>query len=250
MRPVARCPGLPHYTRAFLCTCHLVSTRNNSCAPAHCGRRLPSRFTPRRRLQIHNNGDAQPYTASPRSVHTSASQAVDSEVLPDTFAEAKPARRVATALENMALADPPPPLAGGFVLVNERVVGGQAIVNFARGDRVGTYDQYAVKFFLQKKDFEREVRLYKDAELRRAMPRLFAAVANRGGEWRSRGGLVLPPHIVLERGVTLRDWSREARKYGELLNLFEQVRSAGWRGVAVHVCDGFHRALQTLHQTR
>ena len=157
-------------------------------------------------------------------MHTSASHAVDSEVAPATFASTKPALRLATALENMALADPPPPLMGGFVLVNERIVGGQAVVNFARGGRTGTYEQYAVKFFLQRSDFEREVRLYKDGALRRAMPRLFVANGNRGGEWRSRSGLPLPPHIVLERGVTLREWSRVARKYGELLNMFEQVR--------------------------
>ena len=48
------------------------------------------------------------------------------------------------AIDNMNAANPPRVFAEQFYLLNERIVGGQALVNFAR-DRDGGFFQYAVK---------------------------------------------------------------------------------------------------------
>ena len=50
----------------------------------------------------------------------------------DTLAEADPMQRLLVALENMATADPPRLFAHKYALLNERAMGGQAVVNFAR----------------------------------------------------------------------------------------------------------------------
>jgi hypothetical protein len=57
--------------------------------------------------------------------------------------------------------------------------------------------------FVQEADFVAEVALYQDRVLRRALPPLCQATANRDRTVTSRSGYVFPPFIVLERGVTL-----------------------------------------------
>jgi hypothetical protein len=53
-------------------------------------------------------------------------------------------RALLEELRDIATADPPQLFAGKYVLLNERVAGGQALVNFAR-DSTGGYYQYAIK---------------------------------------------------------------------------------------------------------
>lgn len=56
--------------------------------------------------------------------------------------------RLERALEKLAEAEPPQLFAGRYVLLQERVAGGQAIVNFARGRGAGL-TQYAIKCVIQ-----------------------------------------------------------------------------------------------------
>ena len=64
---------------------------------------------------------------------------------------------------------------------------------------------YAIKFFLKRKDFEDEVRMYRDPALRDTLPTILHATANEDGALRSRSGYTLPPFVVLERCATA--WS-------------------------------------------
>ena len=62
----------------------------------------------------------------------------DTGAMPDAHA------KLLCALENLAAADPPRVFARRYVLLQERSVGGQAVVNYARG-RDGGLFQYALK---------------------------------------------------------------------------------------------------------
>ena len=62
----------------------------------------------------------------------------DTGAMPDAHA------KLLCALENLASADPPRVFARRYVLLQERSVGGQAVVNYARGRDGGLY-QYALK---------------------------------------------------------------------------------------------------------
>ena len=79
----------------------------------------------------HTNRD---YTDSPMS-----------SLLPKRTEEHDDAHaRLVVALENFANAEPPQLFAGKYLLLDERVVGGQAVVNFARGPG-GSIFTYAIK---------------------------------------------------------------------------------------------------------
>ena len=79
----------------------------------------------------HTNRD---YTDSPMS-----------SLLPKRTEEHDDAQaRLVVALENFANAEPPQLFAGKYLLLDERVVGGQAVVNFARGPG-GSIFTYAIK---------------------------------------------------------------------------------------------------------
>ena len=122
----------------------------------------------------------------------------------------------------MATADPPELFDGRFLLMNERVEGGQALVSFAR-EASGTFAQYAIKFFFKRADFESETALYSHPELRRTLPTAVRANANEGGALRSRGGLPFPPYLVLARGMTLLTWNAEERGFGAVMSMFESL---------------------------
>ena len=63
---------------------------------------------------------------------------------PATVDEPEEKERILAALENMTLANPPHLFAERYRLKDERVVGGQAVVVFARDDCEGFF-QYAIK---------------------------------------------------------------------------------------------------------
>lgn len=111
-------------------------------------------------------------------------------------------------------------------MVQERsshlVQGGQALVVFAR-DASGAFEQYAIKFFHKRDEYEAEARLYEHAQLRKTLPRLVAAVDNEEGAVRSHGGFRFPPYIVLARGVTLAAWAQTPRRFGAVINLMESL---------------------------
>ena len=64
------------------------------------------------------------------------------------------------------------------------------------------------RFFYNAQDYQDEVALYQDADLRALLPELLAANNNANGAVRSSTNFVFPPHIVLERGITLTEWVR------------------------------------------
>ena len=61
-----------------------------------------------------------------------------------TLAEPDALAQLRTALENVAATKPAVDFAGRYLLLQERVEGGQAVVNFAR-DANGGVSQYAIK---------------------------------------------------------------------------------------------------------
>ena len=62
----------------------------------------------------------------------------------NTLSKTECRAQLVTALEHISREHPPPVFAGRYVLLQERVSGGQAVVNFARGAD-GGYFQYAIK---------------------------------------------------------------------------------------------------------
>ena len=67
------------------------------------------------------------------------------------------------------------------------------------------------RLFLERQEFEQEVGLYRDPVLKRVLPDLIRAHDNADGAVRSRSGFVFPPFFVLERGMTLSEWSAQER---------------------------------------
>lgn len=79
-----------------------------------------------------------------RTADTAATGSSWGGVAPATLEGANAKRRILTALANMAAEEPPAVFAGRYVLLQERVVGGQAVVNFARSHD-GGFSQFAIK---------------------------------------------------------------------------------------------------------
>jgi hypothetical protein len=57
-----------------------------------------------------------------------------------------PHAQLQAALENMAACDPPQRFLGKYIITGERMMGGQAVVQFARGGDGGFF-QFAIKYF-------------------------------------------------------------------------------------------------------
>lgn len=96
---------------------------------------------------------------------------------------------------------------GRFELYGQvhRRVGGQGIVQFARGRYDD--DEFAIKFFLNRVAFEREEALYTREDLRRMMPAVKDIVPNTDGAICNAAGYVFPPCIVVEKGESLDEWA-------------------------------------------
>eukprot|EP00892_Ulva_mutabilis_P008326 jgi/Ulvmu1/5866/UM025_0128.1 len=143
-----------------------------------------------------------------------------------------------SSFDNMPLPDRPPPPPGasltarkqyteyqlntlelsrieildGLVLLsglNARILGGQAVVQFARDRRSDL--PYALKFFLCESAFADEARLYTDptTPLGRFLPRVRNIVeAGADAAVRDANGRPLPPCIAMEKGESLDLWMR------------------------------------------
>ena len=61
--------------------------------------------------------------------------------------------------------------------------------------------------------------LYRDITLAATLPAMLHASANDDGGARSRSGYVFPPFLVLERGMTLREWMQRRRGFGETVTM-------------------------------
>lgn len=46
---------------------------------------------------------------------------------------------------------------------------------------------------------------------------------NSSAEALSQSGYAFPPYIVLERGLTLKEWAKQERSFGEILGLVERL---------------------------
>ena len=96
--------------------------------------------------------DTNPRAASLSRAHATAAStsrgytdSPHSSLLPRRTPETDDAHaRLVAALQNFAAAEPPQLFAGKYLLLQERVVGGQAMVNFARVPG-GSIDSYAIK---------------------------------------------------------------------------------------------------------
>jgi serine/threonine protein kinase len=132
------------------------------------------------------------------------------------------------ALSDVAKSNPPCSLTGGFILTDERTVGKSCIVNFARQGASG-HTHYAVKFLINRADFDKQLALFCDKNICKTMPFLYAADPNSDGALQSPAGVLLPPHLIVERCLTLNQWWEEGRKTSEELEgMFEQVAGLLW----------------------
>jgi hypothetical protein len=86
---------------------------------------------------------------------------------------------------------------------------GQAVVQFA----TSSIDpgQYALKFFVSRKDFAAEMAVYTDSPLGKLLPRLEGMYDNRDGGIADPHGHPLPPCIIIERGESLDEWSKRRK---------------------------------------
>jgi hypothetical protein len=99
-------------------------------------------------------------------------------------------------------------LFGNYVILSclERRGGGQGCVQFVH-DPIRRRD-FAVKFFFNLDAFKREAALYADPVLRAMMAATRNVYSNADGALRSPKGYAFPPHIVIERGEPLDEWSK------------------------------------------
>ena len=83
--------------------------------------------------------------------------------------------------------------------------------------------QAAIKFYLDRKGFESERELYTESELKAMMPATLAVEDNASGDCKTPYGYVFPPFVIIERGESLDEWSRDnANK--DIVTIF-QVRA-------------------------
>lgn len=88
---------------------------------------------------------------------------------------------------------------------------GQSVVQFARRIDGTGLAPYAVKFYLMRSVYQEEVDMYRNspAKLKRFMPRVVKYVANEDSTIVDPFGNTLPPFIVMEKGESLRDRTRD-----------------------------------------
>jgi hypothetical protein len=92
--------------------------------------------------------------------------------------------------------------AGKYMLIDEKVMGAQALVQFAHSASHDFF-QYAIKFFNDLDVFDSEAALYAHPQIKQTLPPLTLACDNRDGAVRSPNGFVYPPFLIMERGCTL-----------------------------------------------
>jgi hypothetical protein len=79
----------------------------------------------------------------------------------------------------------------------------------------------ATRLFSERAAFDTEVALYRDPVLEQVLPELLIENGNEGGAMCSRSGIVFPPHIVTERGLTARDWTNVFRSYFDIASMID-----------------------------
>jgi serine/threonine protein kinase len=93
----------------------------------------------------------------------------------------------------------------------------------------------ACRFFFNKRDYLVETSFYENKAFRQCLPELAHASDNKDGRVVSRSGYRFPPFMVLDRGVTLKDWLKVKRNpsavlamIGEVLELLQQLHGSGY----------------------
>ena len=69
--------------------------------------------------------------------------------------------------------------------------------------------QAAIKFYLDRKAFERERDLYMHSKLKTMMPATLAVEDNLSGGVATRYGYTFPPFVIIECGQSLDEWARD-----------------------------------------
>ena len=100
------------------------------------------------------------------------------------------------------------------------------------------------RFFHNAQEFVEELALYRDPVLQQALPQLIHASDNAGSAVRSRSGYAFPPFVVLERGLTLKEWVKQERSFGEIMSMVEHL--AHLLNV-LHTSGRVHRDLKPLN---
>ena len=69
--------------------------------------------------------------------------------------------------------------------------------------------QAAIKFYLDRKAFQRERQLYMESQLKAMMPATLAIEDNADGQCSTPYGYVFPPFVIIECGQSLDEWARQ-----------------------------------------
>jgi hypothetical protein len=91
------------------------------------------------------------------------------------------------------------------------LITGQAAVQFAYAKTAAGPCGCAIKCFSKRSEYDMEVNIYKRCgpELQRLMPKVIQFQPNEDGSICDPFGTPMPPYIVLERGESLREFSRK-----------------------------------------
>eukprot|EP00892_Ulva_mutabilis_P005991 jgi/Ulvmu1/3764/UM175_0012.1 len=122
-----------------------------------------------------------------------------------------------------------------------RRVGGQGVVQFAT--IAHSQDQAAIKFYLDKKAFERERELYTESQLKAMMPATLAVEDNACGNCKAPYGYTFPPFVIIERGQSLDEWAQDnANK--DFITIFQALSHAVRALSRLHEFGFVHRDIK------
>jgi hypothetical protein len=85
------------------------------------------------------------------------------------------------------------------------------VVQFARRMDGNHLSLFAIKFFATRKDYLGEVEVYRFSPLRSFMPSVLHFESNEDCRMRDPFGGLIPPFIVMEKGESLQERSRNCR---------------------------------------
>ena len=93
----------------------------------------------------------------------------------------------------------------------DRLYAGQGVVQFAR--QLDGAHMFAIKFFAARKDFDEEADIYQNSPLNQFMPKVHKVVGNDDQSIRDPYGGVMSPFIVMEKGESLQERTRNCLLY-------------------------------------
>eukprot|EP00892_Ulva_mutabilis_P005987 jgi/Ulvmu1/3760/UM175_0007.1 len=85
--------------------------------------------------------------------------------------------------------------------------------------------QVAIKFFLEKAAFEKELQIYCHPMLQQAVPARLAMEDNSTGACRTPYGFVFPPFLIIECGANLDEWARCHNPDEHFVTVFQETES-------------------------